>query len=73
MRVIERARYQLQNLDYLKWLVGYVWNQGVQLFKQGGGMMMMIGDEQEARNWMNLAMGIFRRCSEEAERRLAHY
>jgi hypothetical protein len=33
-KLTERACYQIgNNLDMLKWLISYSWNQGVQMFK----------------------------------------
>ncbi len=32
-KFVEKARYQVGNLDILKWLVSYSWNQGTQRFK----------------------------------------
>jgi len=32
-RLVERAGYEVGNLDILRWIISYAWNQGVQLFK----------------------------------------
>lgn len=32
-KFVEKANYEVGNLDILKWIISYTWNQGVQLYK----------------------------------------
>ena len=52
-------------MDIIKWLVSYSWNQGVQLVKQM--------DEQDARNWLNLAMSILRKSKDQSMMRMQYF
>jgi len=32
-KFVEKANYEIGNLDFIKWIVSYSWNHGVQLYK----------------------------------------
>eukprot|EP00347_Sterkiella_histriomuscorum_P019831 403340135 len=61
---IENANFEeCVNLDYLKWMIGLSWNQGISLYKKQ--------DQYEAMQWLNFSIMLLKRSEEQCQLKLS--
>ena len=64
LRIAEKIEFNC-NLDYLRWLISYGWNKGIQKYKHG------VSASEEARNYIQFCYMLEQQLSKVKEQKLS--